>query len=619
MPLAALRARAFEGEPTMSAIAASTPHTVWPTLDEATLCAAFQRTVASMPEQTAIRTVGGDLEISWYEYGERVRSIAAGLAALGIGAGDVVALMLTNRPEHNLVDTAAIHLGAIPFSIYATYPVADINWLLERSEAKVVVTEAEFIERVLPAVQRTENLREVVLVDTQHPSAMTLAELEALEPRAGFDFESTWKAIGSDNPVTLIFTSGTTGEPKGVQHTHSSILFMLRALDQVAPVSPHGRVISFLPMAHIAERFISHYSSMVFGYTITAVPDAQALGAALVDARPTRLFGVPRIYEKLQYAVEAAIAVEADAARMQIAREAIALGLEKVRLEQSEQPVSAELRERYAAADASVLADLRARVGLDQLEWPSVGAAPTPYRTLEFFAAIGVPIQELWGMSEILLVTLNPPHKIKLGTVGPAMPGVGLRLADDGEILIGGGSVMLGYRNRPDLTAETVIDGWVHTGDIGTLDHDGYLKIIDRKKELIINSGGKNMSPARIEVELRQSSTLIGQAICIGDARLYNVALLTLDREAASAWAERNGYGSKSLEEIAASEPMRQEITTAVAAANEHLARVEQIKGFQLLDCEWLPGGDELTPTIKLRRKSIEHKYASEIEALYGG
>jgi long-subunit acyl-CoA synthetase (AMP-forming) len=300
-------------------------------------------------------------------------------------------------------------------------------------------------------------------------------------------------------------------------------------------------------------------------------------------------------------------------------RSAIETGLVKVRAEQAGEKVPDELLAEYAEADERVLSKLRAKVGLDKLEWPSVGAAPTPYAVLEFFHAIGVPIQELWGMSETLLVTLNPPGKVKLGTVGPAMPGVGMKLADDGEVLISGGSLMLGYKDRDDLTAEAVVDGWMHTGDVGEIDADGYLKIVDRKKELIINSAGKNMSPCKIEGELKQGSPLIGQAICIGDGRLYNVALLTLDPDAAAAWAKAHGVENASMAELAADERVREAVAAGVAAANQRLARVEQIKSFRLLEEEWLPGGAELTPTAKLKRKSIHQKYAAEIDALYPG
>ena len=591
----------------------------WATLDEPTLCAAFQRTAASFPDQIALRTVGGGVEVTWAQYAERVQALAGGLATAGLAAGDVLALMLTNRPETYLVDAAAMHLGCAPFSIYATCPVDEVKWLLEQSGAKIVATEAAFAERVLAAVAQVDPAPVVVLVEGEVPGTVALSDLETAVPPIGFDFEATWRAVTPQTPITLIYTSGTTGLPKGVQHSHASILAGARNLNAVNPVSPQGRVLSFLPMAHIAERFISHYSAMCFGYTITTVPDPKAVGAALPDVRPTRMFSVPRIYEKLYGALTGAIANEADPDKRKGMEWAVDVGLRKVRAEQAAEPLSAELVAEYAKADDLVLSKLRQKVGFDDFEWPSVGAAPTPYAVLEFFHAIGVPIQELWGMSEILLVTINPPDKVKLGSVGPAMPGVGMKVAEDGEILISGPTLMLGYKDRPDLTAEAIVDGWMHTGDIGEIDADGYLKIVDRKKELIINSAGKNMAPSKIESELKQGTTLIGQAICIGDARLYNVALLTLDPDAAALWAAKNGCEGASTAEIAADPRARAEIAAGVERANARLARVEQIKAFTLLEAEWLPGGDEITPTNKLKRKPIEKKYTAEIEALYGG
>jgi long-subunit acyl-CoA synthetase (AMP-forming) len=331
--------------------------------------------------------------------------------------------------------------------------------------------------------------------------------------------------------------------------------------------------------------------------------------AYLPEVRPSWFFAVPRIWEKLKAAIEAGIEGEQDAAKKQATQWALDVGLRKVRAEQAGEPVDEELAAEHAKADELVLSKIRAHLGLDDVESVNVGAAPTPREVIEFFHALGIPVAELWGMSETTgYGTCNPPERIKIGTVGPPSPGAEIRLADDGEVLIRGPFVMTGYRNQPDKTRETVDeDGWLHTGDIGELDEDGYLKLVDRKKELIINAGGKNMSPANIEAKVKASSPVIGQAIAIGDGRPYNVALITLDPDVAPAFEQQQGR-----------EALEAEVERGVQAANEQLARVEQIKKFELLEEEWQPGGDELTPTMKLKRKPIHEKYSKEIEELYG-
>jgi long-subunit acyl-CoA synthetase (AMP-forming) len=309
---------------------------------------------------------------------------------------------------------------------------------------------------------------------------------------------------------------------------------------------------------------------------------------------------------------------EAERAPVQAALEA---AIRKVRLEQAGEPVPDELAAAVARADEQIFVGLRAMLGFDQVEAVNVGAAPTPVEVIEFFHAIGVPLAELWGMSETCGAgACNPPDRIKIGTVGPATPGVELKLAEDGELLVRGGVVMPGYRNLPDKTAEALDpDGWLHTGDIAQIDEDGYVKIVDRKKEIIINAAGKNMSPANIEATLKAASPLIGQACCIGDARPYNTALIVLDADFAPAWAKEQGIEGADLAQLAADERVRAAVQEGVDEANAKLARVEQIKRFHIVAGDWLPGGDELTPTMKLKRRPIADKYAAEIDALYAG
>jgi long-chain acyl-CoA synthetase len=588
-------------------------------LGAATMCEAFQLTAAERSDQVALRTIADGVTITFGEYAERVRRIAAGLHALGVRRGDTVAFMLTNRPEFHLIDAAAMHLGATPFSIYNTSSPEQIAYLLGDAGNRVFVLERGFRERALEAMRSAGTVEHLVVIDGATGDELSLEDLEGAPTPAGFDFEETWRAVQPDDVLTLIYTSGTTGPPKGVELTHRNELAEIRGVDAIGRPRLGGSVVSFLPHAHIADRGLSHYGSMVWAYTITCCPEVTQVFAHVADAHPTFFGSVPRIWEKLKAALEAGVEAEPDEAKRAAVKLAIELGLRKVRLEQAREPVPDDLRAAYDRAEEAVFSSMRARLGFERCEWYMIGAAPPPLELLEFFAAIGIPICEVWGMSELTsIATLVPPERLKLGTVGPAIPGVELRLADDGEVLVRGDTVMAGYRNQPEKTAETIdADGWLHSGDIGTLDDDGFLRIVDRKKELIINAAGKNMSPANIEQHLKSSSPLIGQAIAIGDRRPYNVALIVLDPDVAVAFAAEHRLADPSLEAMSAEPAVLDEVAAGVERANAHLSRVEQIKRFKVLPCDWPPAGDELTPTMKLKRKPITEKYAAEIEALY--
>ena len=406
-----------------------------------------------------------------------------------------------------------------------------------------------------------------------------------------------------------------------MQLTHRNLLSLAAGFDGLIEFPERGgRLISWLPAAHIAERGAHYYLPMARGLEVTICPDPRKIGESLAAVRPTWFFAVPRIFEKIKSGLEATLGGLPDEQR-EPAQKGLEAAIRKVRLEQAGDEVPAELEAAAAKADDELFSNLRKALGFDELVACNVGAAPTPVEVLEFFAAIGVPIGELWGMSETCgVATCNPPGKIKIGTVGPPIAGVEIQLADDGEVMVRSPSVMPGYRDMPEKTAETFgEDGWLLTGDIGELDSDGYLKIVDRKKELIINAAGKNMSPANIESHVKSASPLIGQAAAIGDQRPYNVALIVLDPDFAPVWAKQNGLEGKSTGELATEDATREAIQSAIDEANAKMARVEQIKKFTILEHEWLPGGDELTPTMKLKRKPIAEKYAEEIEALYAG
>ena len=591
-------------------------------LDVSSLCEAFQRSAAIDPDGVALRTPGGAVEITWREYAARVRSIAAGLAALGVEKGHTVALMMSNRPEFNLCDTAAMHLGATPFSVYNTLAPEQMAHVFSNAENQVVICESVFVDRVIAAGGKVEH---VICVDGPPSGRPSLEDVEAMAD-PGFDFDATWRAVGPDDVLTLIYTSGTTGPSKGVEITHANMLAEIAASSAVLPVTSTDRIASYLPSAHVADRWSSHYQQMIFGLQITCVADIKTIAAALADIRPTLWGGVPRVWEKIKAALEARIDGEADPQRKQGLQWAIATGIKKVRAEQAaingEGPGPDEaLLAEYTKADELVLSKIRQQIGLDDVHWSIIGAAPASMDVLEFFDAIGLPICELWGMSELsCCATINPPGRSKLGTVGPALPGVELTIAEDGELLCRGPLVMRGYRNEPEKTAETIdADGWLHTGDVATVDDEGYIRIVDRKKELIINAAGKNMSPANIESQLKSASPLIGQAVAIGDRRPYNVALIVLDPDACGAYATKAGLADASPAALCQNEGIVAAVSAAVEDASAGMSRVEQIKTFRILPVDWLPGGDELTPTMKLKRKPIAEKYAAEIDALYTG
>ncbi len=588
-------------------------------LGEATVCAAFQATAEDNADRVAIRTKGDEFTMTWGEYAERVRRIAAGLAALGLARGDTIAIMLTNRPEFHLADAAAMHLGATPFSVYNTYSAEEIDYLVGDAENRIVVTEQAFLDKILATRQKTNAIEHVIVVDGDPPDGCVSLDEVAGRGEEDFDFDAAWKAVEPDDVLTLIYTSGTTGPPKGVQITHDNMVAAAQSFDEMIQFPDGARVVSYLPMAHIAERACSHYLPILLGFTATTCPDAREVIGYLPEVRPGWFFSVPRIWEKAKAALEAGIEAEQDADRKQATKWAIDVGLRKVRAEQSGEGVSDELRAEYEKADSMVLSKIRAQVGLDEAHSVNVGAAPTPPEVIEFFHAIGIPLGELWGMSETCGAgTCNRPENVKIGTVGPPAPGVEVTLAEDGEVLVRGRVIMKGYRNQPDKTKETIDDdGWLHTGDIGELDDDGYLKIVDRKKELIINAAGKNMSPANIESKVKTASPLVGQAVAIGDRRAYVTALITLDPDAAPGFAKQHGIEDDTPAALAQEQAVIDEVQKAIDRANEDLARVEQVKKFKILEEEWQPGGDELTPTMKLKRKPIGEKYGEEIEALY--
>ncbi|MDL9944491.1 long-chain fatty acid--CoA ligase [Gordonia sp. ABSL11-1] len=582
----------------------------------ATLPEAFQQTVTLRPDAVALRTVGGIQQITWAQYAARVEAIAGGLAALGVGRGDTVGIMLTNRPEFHLVDTAALHLGAIPFSIYNTSSPDQIEYLFGNAENTVVITEQVF----LPAIRAAHTaVTTTVVVDGAASDAMTLAELEATSAPDGFDLDASWRAVQPEDLATLIYTSGTTGPPKGVEITHRNVIAQLAALEQHVEVGFDDRVISYLPAAHIADRVSSHGANMVRGIQVTTVPDPREIAAALPEVRPTFFFGVPRVWQKIRAGIEAKMAEESSPVKKNLAAWALGAGAASAKAHLDGRSEGLLGGVQHGLADKLVLHKVRAAIGMDEITFAGSGAAAIPAEVLQFFLGLGIPVLEVWGMSETTGVsTMTTAENLKIGTVGKPVAGVETKLADDGELLIRGPVVMRGYRKQPDKTAETIdADGWLATGDIASIDADGNVTIVDRKKELIINEAGKNMSPTNIENAMKAASSLIGQVVAIGDAKPYVSALVVLDPDAAAARAKHLNIPDADVATVAGRREVLDEVTTAIREGNGTLSRVEQIKRFTIVPDAWDPGGDELTPTMKLRRKPIATKYADHIVKMY--
>ena len=575
---------------------------------------AFRLTVEDNPDRVAVRTKDDEVSLTWAQLRDRVDALAGGLAGLGVRPGDTVALMLGNRPEFHIADLAVMTLGATPFSIYQTFTPAQIAFIVGDAGAKLAIVEEQYLERFREARAELPAIETIVVVEgARGADTIGWDEVEGADP--DFDPEPHWRAVGPEDVLTLIYTSGTTGPPKGVQLVHRNIMAAVKVADDVIKFPDGAKVISWLPAAHVAERNAHHYLPIVFAMTITTCPNPREIVAYLPAVKPTWFFAVPRIFEKLKAGLEGHLSSQGEqtVGWLTAARR-------KVELEQAGEPVPDDVAATAAEGEEQLFSGLRAMLGLDEAISVNVGAAPTPRDVLVFFHAIGIPLGELWGMSETCGVgAVNPPERVRIGTVGPPSLGVEARLADDGELLVRGDVVMTGYRNQPEKTAEALDpDGWLHTGDIAEFDEDGYIKIVDRKKEIIINAAGKNMSPANIESALKGAGPIIGQIAVIGDARPYNTALVVLDSDFAPAFAAQQGLGDRSLEDLAGEQAVQAAVQAAVDKGNAELARVEQVKKFTILPGDWAPGGDELTPTMKLKRKPIAEKYAGEIEAMYG-
>jgi long-chain acyl-CoA synthetase len=567
--------------------------------------------------------------LTWSQVRQRVLEVAAGFAALGLAPGERVALMLPNRSEHVLADLGAVHAGGLGVTLYATLAPEQIGYVAADCDARIAVLDgAGELARWRPILEELPGIKKIVVRD---PAAcptgdryMTWADFAALG-RERFAAEpeqviARVTAIKPDDPLALLYTSGTTGNPKGVLLTHRNILYQMAAADTMGLIIPRVRWVSYLPLAHIAERMFSIYLAIGAVSHVHFCPDAAQLVRVIGKVRPTAFFGVPRVWEKVRAGIQALLTAEQDEGRRAAVQQAMETGRRYVKSCQYGHTTSPELAAQYRAADEQVLGRIRSLLGLGEAVSVFSAAAPLPPDVAAFFAGLGMKILDVYGMTETTgAFTANTPAEFKLGTVGRPAAGIEVTIAEDGEILVRGPLITPGYLSRPDLTDALIeAGGWLRTGDIGTIDADGFVSVTDRKKELIITAGGENIAPAAVENVL-VAHPLIGQALAYGDGRPYVVALLTLDGEVAPAWARARGITASSLAELASDPQVLAEVAAGVADANKRLARVQQVKRWHLLAVEWTAETGELTPTLKLKRRVVHAKYADVIDSIYAG
>ncbi len=594
-----------------------------------TLVDVFHETCDAHADAPALveRTADGLVVRSWDGYRREATALAVGLRRLGLEPGGHLALALTNRPEHVLLDVATLLAGGVPTSVYVTMADEQLIHVAGDSGAVIgVVDDEALLERWLGVREQVEGLHTLIVLDPpegelpdgvvsleqvrelgEHPAAEDHAELARIR-----------HALRPDDTATLIYTSGTTGPPKGAMVTHRNVLYQLAALPTLFDLQVGYRVISYLPLAHIAERVVSHYLAIGRALTVYFVRDIAQLVETLQGARPHLLFGVPRVWEKVHTRLLERIADTRPDAKRRLAERAVAIGRRRAELRLAGEPVPLALRLQHALLDRLVLAKIRDGLGLDRIVHVASGAATLDPELMRFFAGLGLEVLDIYGLTETTaVVACNRPGLPRPGTVGFPLPGTQVRIADDGEVLVSGPHVFAGYHDRPEATREVLEGTWLHTGDLGAFDADGYLRITGRRKDLLVTSGGKNIAPAIIEDAIRTRSPIISQVCAIGDARPYVSALIALDAEGLQEWSQRRTRTWASIGEAANDPEVSAEVERAVMAANAQLSRPEQVKRWTIVPVEWTVDTGEVTPTQKMRRATVLERFPELVGDLY--
>ena len=593
-----------------------------------TLIEIFDRNASIYGDKAAIHWKEGDLwrHLTWKQYQEAAHEAAAGLISLGVEPRDFVAIMAGNRPEHVIADLGAIHAGASGVTIYSTLAQNQIQYVASNCGAKVAVLEdLSFMKRWEAIKSELPQLEYVVLMegaDNYDTSDWVLSWDNLLERgRAALanDPELVSRVAGAAKPdglATLIYTSGTTGVPKGVMISHRNVVWTAECLRRGASLGDNPRMVSYLPLAHIAERMSTHYLGMYLAGEVWYCPDIGLVLEYVQKARPTLFVAVPRVWEKFHNRLQARFSE--DPKREKLVRGAAAHGTELVRKVQAGQSVGLVDRLKHVLFERLIYSKVRHGLGMDGLDVAITAAAPISPDLIYFFRGLGIPLFELYGMSESTgPATSNVPGAERIGSVGRPLPGVEISLGEDGEILMRGGVVTGGYYKMADETAESFdSEGYLHSGDLGKFDEDGFLHIVGRKKDIIINAAGKNIAPAKLETALK-NHPLVSQACMVGDGKPYMSMILALDPEEAPLWAAKANLPFSDLASFSQLPEVRADLQSAVDLANQEVARVEQIKKFVIVGDIWSPDSGEITPSLKLKRNVVLDRYRGDIEEMY--
>jgi long-chain acyl-CoA synthetase len=594
-----------------------------------TLPALLLRHAAERPDAVALRDKhrGRWRETTWREYADRTAHAALGLRELGVAAGERVAIHAENRPEWLFADLGIQGLGAVSIGIYPTSPAAEVEYLLGHSEATVLIAEdEEQLDKALAVRERLPGLRRIVVIDPRgvrvldDPMVITYAELERMgaaaheaDPSA---FASAVEALEPEATAIIVYTSGTTGPPKGAMLSHANLMAAVASGQAAYPTTPDDEALSYLPLNHIAEKLFSEIGALGSGYVVNFGEGGESFAQDLRDVQPTIFLGVPRVWEKMLAGIEIRMQ---DASRIKRAtyrtwtKRGRALARKRMR-----GGLSGADRLSGRVGDVMLFGALREKLGMARVKHAISGAAPIAPQVLEAFWAMGVPIREGYGQTEDTAVcTFMPADDVRIGTVGRPLPGVELRIAEDGEVLTRSAGVFKGYFRDEAATAQTISpDGWLHTGDVGVLDDDGFLTLTDRKKDIIITAGGKNISPSEIENQLKVSP-YVREAVVIGDRRKYLTALIGIELDTVGDWATRHDVAYTTYGDLARKPEVRELIAGWVDQVNRDLAQVEEIKRFALLDKELDHEDGELTATQKVKRRALEERFSTQIEELY--